>query len=306
MAHVLRAEGAQTQTSNGMAASTVAGMVIGALGLFALVLTYQLLPSLHRRRQPNNTIPTPFVPSASRGTTILRIMRRLIARIATFLQPSKSKSVPSEPGSQTHKPLRSLHLPAEQQRRCHAAREKFATKLRLNLYVPPVADILSSRTPRDRVNFARLDDSIYQDAAYHTEKPAPAVMSPWSPREQDYPYSSVPIPSPWLSKGWERNSPPPFSPPPAYVPSTPRRYGFIWGQPDRSPLTGPGTRDTVTVTKHTSEAIDLSEIVVCNPAPETPAEVSQNVFVISDDADALSDSSSISSTWSCGSVVNVL
>jgi len=297
------------QTSPSLTMSTVTGMVIGVLGLFILVVVYQLVPCLHRKKPPANVrTRIPVAPPPERKFSPARIFSKCV----TFHKPSKPAVGPTPPEVQTHKSLRSLHLPShwKEKRSRRTAREKFATR-RLGLYIPSPADIFPSRTARDRRHFTQLDESLYsgqtRNASSHTEKPAAALMSPWSPREQDFPYSSAPTPSQWMGGGWISDSPPPFSPPPAYVPGTPIRGGAAsvqkpsyFARDDRTAISQhvgpPAPNDN-------QNAIDLSGVVVVQPRSIEP---SSNVFVISDDMDCFSDTSSRSSTWSSRTVEIVL
>lgn len=305
-----------TQTSPSLAMTTVTGMVIGVLGLFVLVLTYQVIPCLHRKKPPANVplrgLRLPATPP-ERPSVGSRI-RHIRSKITTFFTSSNRE--PGAPSSESpvHKTLRSLHLPKRDQGKRRLAREKFATKLRLDLRLPPAANVLSSRTPRDRRGFAPLKEDVFSTGKrdgvviFPTEKPPTALMSPWSPREQDFPYPSTPTPSRWLGKEWLSNSPPPFSPtpfspPPAYHPGTPVRSGLMPTQEamasdDRGVLTRSlefAERDRAAL----QGPIDLSDVVVISPTQPTHREPVDDVFVITDDIDTFSDVSSRSSTWSC-------
>ncbi|KAH9922916.1 uncharacterized protein B0H18DRAFT_1016139 [Fomitopsis serialis] len=357
-----------------IAMSTVTGLILGVMCLFLLVVSYQLIPCFHRKPPPLPKYRTRVlvVPPSDRDRPAIR---RIFDKILTFLKRCLPRRSSCPDDTQKPKPPRSFKLPSQNKPDKQHIREKFATQLRLNLHIPPAADVLSPRTPRtprtpkDRRRYAVLDDSVFteRDKAYlaHMEKPPTAFLSPWSPREQDFPYASSPTPSRRVVFDYGPDTPPPpFSPPPAYVAGTPIRGGigspavrsFLSLSPStrsrrpslptedpfadsrsrpssllsvdpfaaKSQLSSPTSPsfayspDDPFVDKQPSafveedggggQTINLSEIVVMQPAPESEAAIppipapagnaSSNVFVISDETDSLSNRSSISSTWS--------
>ncbi|KZT12184.1 uncharacterized protein LAESUDRAFT_809026 [Laetiporus sulphureus 93-53] len=280
--------------SSRLAMSTITGMVIGALCLFLLVITYQLIPRLHHKVPARNSIgvlPAPKARAGHRLSLFGRIGALFSRLILLFISGSKTGAT-TAPASERHKSFHSFHLSSQQRRDGKSTGETFSTRLRLKLHILPATDLLSPRPLGDHKHYRKLDDN--KDC--YTQMPKKAVMSPWSPREQDFPYSSVPTPSSLSKAPWGFDEPPPFSPPPAYVPGTPIRYAL---SPTSSAVPSPlrdGT-DHREIRESMHEAIDLSEVVVVEPSrPEgqTPA----GAFVISDDMDSFSDTSSISSVWS--------
>lgn len=203
------------------------------------MLSYQLIPCLHRKKPLPTNRPTriPLAPPPEPERPVVRAIRGAFTKLRTFLiRPFSSRPPPG--GSEVQKPNspHSLNVNSQTKPDRHHIREKFANQLRLNLHLPPAADVLAPRspgprTPRDKKRYAILDDSAYVDLDeghfVQMEKPQSARLSPWSPSEQDYPYSCSPTPSRKVVFDYGSNTPPPpFSPPPAYVAGTPMRAGF--------------------------------------------------------------------------------
>lgn len=207
--------------------------------LFLLVLSYQLIPCLHRKKPlpTNRHTRIPLAPPPEPERPVVRAIRGAFNKLLTFLKRTfSSRPPPGGGGAQKPTPPRSLNLNSQAKPDRQHIREKFATQLRLNLHIPPAADVLAPRspgprTPRDKKRYAILDDSAYAnlDEGHFLpmEKPQSARLSPWSPHEQDYPYASSPTPSRKVVFDYGPDTPPPpFSPPPAYVAGTPIRAGF--------------------------------------------------------------------------------
>ncbi|KZT64179.1 hypothetical protein DAEQUDRAFT_49420 [Daedalea quercina L-15889] len=241
------ASAAATSASSGgsphLAMSTVTGLILGVMCLFLLVVSYQLIPCFHRRK----TAPTPkyrtrvlVVSPPEPDRPVVRAIRGAFTKLLSLLKRLSPRKPPGLDESQKPNTPRSFKLaPQDKPDRQHI-REKFATQLRLNLHIPPAADVLSPRsphtltprTPKDRKRYAVLDDTAYSDwdkaNLAQMEKPPSALLSPWSPREQDFPYACSPTPSRRVVFDYGPNTPPPpFSPPPAYVAGTPIRGGFL-------------------------------------------------------------------------------
>lgn len=207
--------------------------------LFLLVLSYQLIPCLHRKKPlpTNRHTRIPLAPPPEPERPVVRAVRGALSNLLTFLRrPFSSRTPPGGSGAQNSNSPHSLNFNSQTKPDRQHIREKFATQLRLNLHLPPATDVLAPRspgprTPRDKKRYAVLDDGAYTDLDeghfVHMEKPQSARLSPWSPCEQDYPYSSSPTPSRKVVFDYGPNTPPPpFSPPPAYVAGTPMRAGF--------------------------------------------------------------------------------
>lgn len=208
--------------------------------LFLLVLSYQLIPCLHRKKPLPTNRPTriPLAPPPPEPERpVVRAIRGAFSKLLTFLRRPFSSHPPSG-GNEAQKPTppRSFNLDSQAKPDRQHIREKFATQLRLNLHIPPAAEVLAPRspgprTPRDKKRYAILDDSAYADLDeghfLPMEKPQSARLSPWSPHEPDYPYASSPTPSRKTVFDYGPDTPPPpFSPPPAYVAGTPIRAGL--------------------------------------------------------------------------------
>ncbi|KAI0931013.1 hypothetical protein AcV7_005040 [Taiwanofungus camphoratus] len=301
------ASSGEAQASPRVTISTAMGIVLGALSLFTLVVGYQLLSCMHKKPPPAQRRNLVLVPPARRRPSLLRTIRNVFNRFHTFIGNLKPKFRPvhdTQTGSlQKRKALRFLHLPTQRQRNRRQTREKFATRLRLNIPKPSPFETSSPHQLTNQWHYIHLEDGRHSEAVCRTEKPPEAVMSPWSPREQDYPYPTSPTAWQWSqwNGGGDSDTPLPSSPPPAYVPGTPLRCGFTAIHRDSALQNidnGPslGDRD---VTKE-KEMVDLSEIVSLEPRPRASLthEASESVFVISDDLDSDWDSSSIYSNFS--------
>ncbi|OBZ71206.1 hypothetical protein A0H81_08464 [Grifola frondosa] len=216
------------QTSPHIQISTVAGMVLGIICLFVLVVSYQFL-SCPRRRKPTSMKAQAPRASSSRPSHTPLPTQHSFSKVASLASKFNSASCFRRPvealtgGPRERKALGSAHLASSQ--RAHdreAKRLQFSHQLRLKLPLSPISSAPSSpRSPDSHRQYRQIDDHIYSEwsneAVYCTEKPPGALISPWSPCKPNTPHT-----------------PPPFyPPPPAYVPEIPFRAGSrITGRSD--------------------------------------------------------------------------
>lgn len=179
------------------------------MGLFALVVSYQLLP--RRREQPLSSLHA-LAPSQSQTLPLLtRLRTRCGAFLRTVRRTPGSSSLDEQP--RAHLKLHSLSLIPDRRRHKEAMQQTFKSTLRLNVELPgnnPFKEQVHARTPTH--TYKRL-----QDDEERLLKPDIAVISPWSLSDKLYPPTPPPIFT--ATAG-------PSSPPPAYYPSTPLRDSF--------------------------------------------------------------------------------
>ncbi|KAH8086012.1 hypothetical protein BXZ70DRAFT_956854 [Cristinia sonorae] len=165
-------------------------------------------------------VPKPKQP------TLLHRVRTQCTTFISKLRPNRSTSEPA--ADQNTRSLRTLYLsPETRQRTREHTRHMFQTTHRLNLSLSqmrnPFTPPQTPRTPSRRL-YSPLDDD---ESVRRPKRPVAALLSPWSPSEQDYPYADsgrVPL---IRSHNREPATPPPMHPPPrVYVPETPLRGGF--------------------------------------------------------------------------------
>ena len=107
----------------------------------------------------------------------------------------------------------------------------------------------SPRTPTGRRHYQQLDDALYSNwsneevyrtpGSNETERPEDARISPWSPIEEQFPYSTRP-PAPFLSPITEVHTPrSPISPYSSYSPRTPTSASPFLLRSPRTPQTPP-------------------------------------------------------------------
>ncbi|CDO72196.1 hypothetical protein BN946_scf184970.g48 [Trametes cinnabarina] len=149
----------------------------------------------------------------------------------------------SPPNLRERRALRTLYLTttappkrypagAATENRALPTRKRMAGLFHLEPHTPPTSPTspsltsLSLKSGRSRRLYQRLDDSLYaewsNEEVYRTERPSPALVSPWSPSEYEFPSPSLHSPSTATSS--EPATPPPiYPPPPAYDPEVPQR-----------------------------------------------------------------------------------
>ncbi|KAI0783432.1 hypothetical protein C8Q75DRAFT_783009 [Abortiporus biennis] len=221
-----------------VAVSTAIGMVLGVMCLFVMVVSYQFLIPRIGNRKPKSThaklAPPEFLVQPK--PTLLQHTLSQISKIFTLIfnsrerKPCKPTEVGEKPRTK-HRILRSLHLPSSPNH-IHATpnreqiKEKFSTTLRLNIRVPNVPARLrntlsSPRTPK-RKFYSQIHDNGFDDPDQLTPlTPSTALLSPWSPAEDQYPdmysdFSEVQL----FARGQEEPITPPVQ---AYLPETPLR-----------------------------------------------------------------------------------
>ncbi|KAI0076734.1 hypothetical protein K474DRAFT_1662607, partial [Panus rudis PR-1116 ss-1] len=208
-------------------------MVLGVLCLFTIVLSYQFLPRKRSAAPHVNkfTSKQPEKPS---------LLRRLRTQCTTFL-PFFSNYRRKRPATTSHaaistgegRRLRPLYLPEDKKRKREMMKQKFATTLRINVNVPDLVKnpFAPSRPPLRPTRNKRYGVYVpHTESEYtHLTQPEEAVLSPWSVREEEYPYADYEPetrrPLYFYSNG--QNSlitPPPLSTPkPVFVADSPLR-----------------------------------------------------------------------------------
>ncbi|KAI0699203.1 hypothetical protein BC835DRAFT_1412667 [Cytidiella melzeri] len=273
-------------TSSAIAIRTVIGMVLGVLGLFALVISYQFLP---RRQKPLSALgalapPPPkskpfLVKLRAHCTTLLdRLMQK-----PTTLTPDHDTRRPS-----THRTLRSFHLSRERRRQREALRQKFSSTLRLDLNLQHRFRANKNQDSPKMTPFPyeRMKDDV--ESQMTLLKPDMAVISPWSPSEEFYPHT--PPPKFAASSG-------PTTPPPAYAPNTPLRGNFHHAGAVTSTTTEHRERQQAAQSVSSPEhrmSDDVQSLIaevqaVIEYTREWAHQVSSDPFVIGDEDDVDSD-----------------
>ena len=178
-------------------------------------------------------------------------------------------------------------------------------------------------TPTGRRHYKKLDDTLYSDwsnkATYPTERPPDAMVSPWSPNENQYPYAPYsPLTVRWLTGSDTLRTPPPlYPPPPAYLPEVPMRSDGLGSSPTtptrptaatrgaRTPTSSPLAPPVSPIVSRLSEEIDgeigsrdtpdiqaaLTSVVTVDRVDNS----SDDVFVITDESDGDDASSELDS-----------
>jgi len=287
-----RTDGEAVSAPHQMTSHTVVGMVLGILCLFGLVLAYQLLP---RKKKPIQRIGPLGAVDTTPPPSFLQHIR---THCTTFLHKFKPK--PKQPAPCITEPhtrsLRTLCLSPESRRRTRErAREMFKTTHRLNISIPPIRNPFtpphSPRTPSRRL-YTPLDD---EESIRRPKRPTAALLSPWSPSEQDYPYADT---GRVLMRHHDSEpvTPPPIDPPPrVYVPQTPLRGAFVFdGHEEWDKIGSDPFRDS-------KRDVDAEELIrnLRQRQKELQRELRrEGVFIIGeeDDWDSDSDTGSLYST----------
>ncbi|KAH9948248.1 hypothetical protein B0H21DRAFT_248328 [Amylocystis lapponica] len=293
-----------TRASPSVTISTITGIIVGAICLFGLIISYRLLSTRWALSSTRGRHSTVLSPVSGVAAPPQWRWNDLWARCATVMKSlclwphSPLVNMKTSPISQKRTRLHSFILPFSYGGNREPMRWKSTAHFRTHSRPSSPADVYSPVPPRRE--YKELNNGKYSgrsEGARVTEKPPTAVMSPWSLSEDQYPYPAIPTP---LARIWQGadHIPPPFTPPPAYVPKTPLRGRFLSSQSTIPPSpTGRSPLQAICRVSPPKQQpagdIDLTGVVAVR------RDSARGVFVVGDEMDNIdSDSASLWSTFS--------